>query len=223
MKTTFTGKGSIGIYEGLTILGIIIVIAVCAVKRSYFFSGTVLGASLVGYLLAFFLASFGLRRQGLGWERIFYAVASAAAARWLFEIIYHYVFPASPEEFVKDLQNLSTNISETNFPLLWSVMMVMIIFTGYKYMAAGRWFWFAAGATTMFFLFWILVGYPQWVRPEQWPIRHPFIPLISPTYAHAPDTAAMAAISRVSLAMNSATKIAACAVLPLLFFRADKT
>lgn len=209
----------IGVYEVPVILAMVTVVAVCAVKRSFFFSGSVLGASLIAYGLAFFLTSYGLKRQGLGFERIFYAVAGAAAARWLFEILYHYAFPISFDTVLKDLENLSTNISESSFPLLWSIMMVIVIFTGYRYMAVGKLLWVSLVASVVSFGFWILIGYPQWVHPEQWPVRQPLIYLIPPKYAHAPNDAARSAISLVSLIVNSTAKVAVCTLLPTLFLR----
>ncbi len=208
---------SLGVYEVAALLGISAVVAFCVFKRSYFFSGTVLGASLVGYGLAFFLTSCGLKRQGVGWVRVFYAVAGVAAARWLFELCYHFAFPVSFTTVLSNLRDLSTNISETGFPLVWSVMMVMIVFTGFRYMSAGRWFWIALGASGVLFLFWVLIGYPQWVHPEQWPVRPVAIPLIPSDYRHAPTPAARDFISTTSLVINSLTKIVVCAILPSLF------
>ncbi len=208
---------SVGIYETLAIVGIVVTIVLCTVKQSFYFSGSVLGASIIAYVLAFFLSSYGLKRQGLGWQRVFFAVAATAAARWLFEIVYHYVFPVTIATVVKNLENLSTNISEGNFPLIWSIMMVLVIFTGYRYMSVGRWFYITLGATAGLFLFWVWIGYPQWVHPEQWPVRHPLIPVIPIKYAHAPSEAAKNYIITTSLIVNSLAKVACCALLPALF------
>ncbi len=211
-----------GFYESLSIGAIIAVGVVCLIKKSFFFSGSVLGASVIAYILAFFLASYGLKRQGLGLVRIFYAVASAAGARWFFEIVYHFAFPGSLFEVPKNLAYLSTNISETDFPLIWSIMMVMIIFTGYQYMAIGKWFWSTLALSAVFLLFWILIGYPQWVHPEKWPEWSPLIPLIPKEYAHAPNEAARSTITNVSLLVNSITKITICAWLPTLLLKKAK-
>jgi hypothetical protein len=210
---------ALGFYEILSLAAMVAVIVICLIKKSFFISGTVLGASAIAYLLAFFLASFGLKRQGTGMVRIFYAVAAAACARWHFEIVYHYTFPGTVHEVARNLAYLSTNISETNFPLIWAVMMVMIIFTGYKYMAAGRWFWTTLALSGVFLLFWIFIGYPQWVHPEKWPMWQPLIPLIPPEYTHAPNEAARGTIVTISLIVNSLAKIVICAWLPTLFLK----
>jgi hypothetical protein len=208
---------SMGIYEIPAMLGMIAVAVFCLIQRSFFFSGTVLGASLIAYILAFFLTSLGLKRQGMGPERIFFAVAGAAAARWLFEFIYHYAFPGAIRDIVRDFLNFSTNTSETDFPLIWSVMMIMVVFTGYQYMTVNKWFRVSAAASLFFFLFWILIGYPQWVHPERWPVIHPVIHVIPEGFAHAPDETARTAIINTSLIVNSIAKIAICALLPSLF------
>jgi hypothetical protein len=217
LKKAGKSLNSIGIYEVLSLLGILTVIIVCALKRSFFFSGTVLGASLVAYILAFLISSYALKRQGMGFERIFFAVAGAAAARWLFEIVYHYAFPGSLRHLSADLTSFSTNTGGAQFPLIWSIMMVMIIFTGYKYMAAGKWFWITLAVTVVSFGFWLLIGYPQWVHPEQWPFYHPLIQVIPMKYSHSSNELAQSFISNTSLAVNSISKIAVCTLLPVLF------
>jgi hypothetical protein len=227
---TFTGKvrdlwlkfNSLGIYEGLSIGVIIAVVVICVVKKSFFISGSVLGASVIAYIFAFFLASYGLKRQGLGFERIFYAVASAACARWFFEIIYHYAFPGALRDIPRNLAYLSTNISEKDFPLIWSIVMVMIIFTGYRYMAVNKRFWVTLVLSAIFLLFWISIGYPQWVHPEKWPEWRPLIPLIPEEYTHATNEVARSTISNISLVINSITKITVCSLLPALFLKRAK-
>ncbi len=208
-----------GIYEILSALTIIVVAAICLAKKSFFISGSVLGASVIAYILAFFVASYGLKRQGLGPVRIFFAVASVACARWLFEIVYHYSFPGTVSQVTKNLAYLSTNISETEFPLIWAIMMIMIIFTGYKYMATGRWFWTTLALSVAFQLFWIFIGYPQWVHPEKWPMWHPLIQLIPAEFMHAPNEPARNTIATVSLIVNSLSKILICMWLPTLFLK----
>ena len=207
----------IGIYEIIAVLAMLAVVIFCLVQRSYFVRGYVLGASIVAYIMAFFLASFGLKKQGMGLERIFFAVAATAASRFLFEIVYHYSFPVNGREIINNLANFSTNTSEANFPLIWAVMMVLVIFTGYKYMQVTRWFWIAAGISAVLMGIWVFSGYPQWVHPGQWPIRSVLIPLIPQEYAHAPTEIAHAAITNVSLILNSLAKIAVCSLLPALF------
>ncbi|OGO20524.1 MAG: hypothetical protein A2144_10780 [Chloroflexi bacterium RBG_16_50_9] len=212
---------SIGVFEGASILGMVMVVAVCIAKRSFLFSGTVLGASLIAYLLAFFLASYGLRRQGLGIGRFFYALAGVISGIWLYEIAYHYQFPIHWTKFIKELIYINTNISATNFPLLWSLMMVLVVFAGYRYMSVTKWFWIALLISAGSFAFWIWIGSPQWTRPENWPMRTPLINLIPLEYTHAPNDIAKQTISTVSLIINSFTKIPVCALLSTLFLKND--
>lgn len=211
----------VGVPECFAILGIVLVIAICAINWSFFFRGTVLGASMVGYLLAFLMTCYGLKRQGLGFGRVFFGVAGTAAARWVYEIIYHYSWPDALARVPKDFAYMSTNIVEGRFPLVWSLMMAVVIFTGYRYMSVNKCFWMILLVSAVFFTFWILVGYPQWVHPEWWPLRHPLFYLIPREYRHAPSDVAASAISQVSLILNSITKLSVCALLPSLFLKKE--
>lgn len=213
---------SIGAFEGLAILAMLVVVAVCIAKRSLFFNNAprtlpVLGASLEGYILAFFITSYGLKRQGLGFERVFYALAATAASRWLYEIAYHYAFLVHMATLLRDIKSLSTNISETSFPLIWSLWVVLVIFTGHKYMSLNKWFYITLASSMMLFLFWIEIGYPQWIHPEQWPYSRHIIYLIPRAFIHAPNGAARSLIFNVSVVIESVTKIIVCALLPCLF------
>jgi hypothetical protein len=150
--------------------------------------------------------------------RIIFITAGAAAARWLFEIIYHYAFPGSLKQLSGDLTSFSTDTGGAQFPLIWSIMMVLVIFTGYKYMAVGKWFWITLAAAVISLGFWLLIGYPQWVHPEQWPYYHPWIQMIPMEYSHSSSELARTFISNTSLGVNSISKVAVCTLLPVLFW-----
>jgi hypothetical protein len=86
----------------------------------------------------------------------------------------------------------------------------------YQYIAIGKRFRITLLAAVISFGFWLLIGYPQWVRPEQWPYYYPLIPMIPMEYTHSTHDLARNYITITSLVVNSIAKIAVCTLLPVL-------
>ncbi|MGD1119261.1 MAG: hypothetical protein ABR886_07210 [Dehalococcoidales bacterium] len=208
--------------EYLILLGILVVIAICIFKRSFFVSGATLGASAIGWLSAALLASYGLKKQGMKLSRIFYVLATMVTAIWLFELLYHYSYGISWSIFSEDIRYISVYTTDRVFPLIWSLMMISMVFTGYKYMNVGRWFWITLIVSLALFLFWIWIGFPQWSHPDWFPTHKQIIPLIPRSYKNAPTETARNYIYHVSLVINSAAKIAISILPSTLFLGKDK-
>ena len=85
-------------------------------------------------------------------------------------------------------------------------------------MAVGKWFWITLAAAVISLGFWLLIGYPQWVRPEQWPYYHPLIQMIPMEYSQSSSELARSLIANTSLVVNSISKVAVCTLLPVLFW-----
>lgn len=127
--------------------------------------------SLISYALCFALTSYFLNRQGLKFlERIFYCFATMASGIVLFEIAYHYGFLAPSLEYVwvHDFTFLSTQSTNGNFSLIWYLIIFSLPFIGRKYMALNKIFLAVFFFGGFVFLFWMAIGYPQFLYPQWW-------------------------------------------------------
>lgn len=206
--------------EGFAIAAIVAIVAVCVVRQSFLLRGTVLGATLVGYLLAFLITCYGLKKQGVGFfTRTFYGGIAIVSAYWFFEILYHYSYPGthSLSRLWRDLAHMSTWTQNGQFPIIWSTLGFFIFFAGLRYMSVNRWFFLALFASVVSYTFWIMIGYPQFADPEWWPVYKPVFWVIPHAYRNAPTEAAAHTISLVAEVVNSIAKVLVCCILPALF------
>lgn len=147
--------------------------------RGFVFSGdstssaAVLTSSVVVYGLAFVLAEFFMRRQGVGYERFLLAVACVAAGIWLQQGLYHFGYAQArmSTEVANTLftLNFNFNTSAATYPLYWTLMMISLPFAAYKYMTLNRYLVLATVASGIIYLLWVYVGYPQFFAPGWFP------------------------------------------------------
>lgn len=205
------------LFELVAIIGIFIVTGYSLLNRSFVLIINILSASVIGYLLAYLVASWGLKMQGVGNKRVFFALAAMIASIWLFEFVYHYSFP-NPN-LVGDISFIAPTTDPVGgrFPLVWALIMMAIIFTGMEYMTLNKWFNMAILATILSFGIWILAGFPIFTHPEWYPTSQPLITLLSPTQVHTQTGQKM--ISLAGEILNSISKIPTSLILPTLFIK----
>jgi hypothetical protein len=137
---------------------------------------------------------------------------------WLYEIIYHFSFPGTLN--IKNIVNglLTFNFNTTNsvYPLVWSIIIVVLPFMGIKYMKLNWIFIGVFAFSVMSFLFWVLIGYPNLFNPEWWPASQPHINLLPLELKHT----ASPVIVFWGDFFNSLTKI--LVVVPSLLFLKTK-
>jgi hypothetical protein len=156
--------------------------------RSFVFAGdgttsaTVLTSAVIVYGLSFILAEFFLRRQGVGFERYFIAVACVVAGIWLVQGLYHFGFAQArmPSEIANVILtfNFNFNTSAATYPLYWNLLMVSLPFAGYKYMNLNKFLVLTTVIGGAIYLLWINVGYPQFFAPQWFPDSAIGLPLV---------------------------------------------
>ncbi len=185
--------------------------------HSFVFSGdstssaAVLTSSVIIYVLVFVLAEFFLRRQGVGYERFFVAVACVVAGIWLQQGLYHFGFAQArmPSAVASTLftLNFNFNTSAATYPLYWNLIMISLPFAAYKYMRLNRYLVLTALIGGGIYLLWIYAGYPQFFAPSWFPSSPVALPLVSGNSA---------AVKMSGYIFNSAFTIVA--FLPALLF-----
>ncbi|HVA83262.1 MAG TPA: hypothetical protein VNF06_03805 [Candidatus Aquilonibacter sp.] len=166
----------------LLLLVIIIALILSALARqSFLLYGQVLYASVISYILAFLVAIHFLNKKKVGRERYFIGLYAVVSGVWLYELVYHYLFPG--QSVISDFLSFTINISST-FPLIWGILMMALPLIAYKYMRINLYFLAAIAVSMLFFLIWYLIGFPQFISPEWYPINPPYIVLIPLQYAH---------------------------------------
>lgn len=208
-------------FEAAVCCGILLLIALSTITESFTIEGETLYASIIAYALALLIAAFSLSRQGVGIERLFFALASMTSGVWLYEIAYHYSYYYGASGLghllFGDLRYLTINTDGSQFPLIWSLLMVALPFSAFRHMRLNKLFLLAAGSSLVLFWIWIQVGYPQFFAPQWWPTFAPSIGLIPKAYSHTSNQL----IVLYGYIFNSLTKV--LAVVPsLLFYRANK-
>jgi len=143
----------------------------------------VLTSSVLVYGVTFVLAEFFLRRQGVGYERYFYALASVVSGIWLQQGLYHfgYAEARSPHEVASTLftLNFNFNTSASTYPLYWNLIMISLPFAAYKYMRLNRYFVLTTLISGTIYLLWVYVGYPQFFAVGWFPSSPIILPLLS--------------------------------------------
>ncbi len=136
--------------------------------RSWVFKGnsvssdTVLTASVIVYGAIILITEYCLRRQGVGYERFFIALAAMLAGIWLEQLCYtngYGVLPAS--QILGGLVTLNGNTTNATYPLLWNIIMMCLPFVGYRYMKINKTLIAVGGLGFLFYGLWIMSGYPQ--------------------------------------------------------------
>jgi hypothetical protein len=169
----------------LFILGLCVVMA--GSVPSFFVSRNVLAASLAAPALCYLLVSRSLRRrEGVGYERVFIALAVASAGMWVFETLAYFAWVESGEMLGESL--LTFNINPVGrgkpFPVLWALIMVAAMFAGYKHMRLTRWFYVTLAAAVAMLALWIAVGHPSHDQPWRSPDAIVLINLIPSAFGH---------------------------------------
>jgi hypothetical protein len=118
---------------------------------------------------AFLISYFSLKRQRVGKEAFFLSLCSLASGIWLYEIGYHYAYGPNLEQIILDASRIdfsgTSHGSYSVFPLLWSIMMILLPFAGYRFMRVNWFFFFAFVGGFVVFALWILLGFPQFFAP----------------------------------------------------------
>lgn len=145
-------------------------------------SAAVLTSSVVVYILAFVIAEFFLKRQGVGFERYFVALACVASGIWIQQGLYHFGYADArmPTAVVNTLFTLNFNFdtSAHTYPLYWNLIMISLPFAAYKYMRFNRYFVLTALVGGGIYLLWIYSGYPQFFAPGWFQPSDAAIPLV---------------------------------------------
>jgi hypothetical protein len=178
----------------LEIILFILTAAILAWKHSFIFDrsfGGVLTASVAFMVLSFALTSFFLNRQGVGFERLFFGLISMVSGIWLFELLYHFGYPGTinTSAIVAGLSTMNFNTDNgQTFPLLWSLIMIVLPFCGLRYMTISKSLLAIAALSVGFWAVWIWSGYPQWIAPQWWPAQKPLINLMPLALAHTENS-----------------------------------
>ncbi len=193
---------------------------VAVVTHSFLIVGDTLFASAVSALASLLMAMVFLRRQGVGKERVVMALTSSVSGIWLYELVYHYSYldyktnslATNLSYFIADLKFLTINTDGREFPLIWAIIMISLPLVGYRYMRLNRIFVATLLASLSLFSVWIIVGYPQFTNPQEWPVMTPMWFLIPASYAYTNSPLVMF----WAFVFNSATKL--LAVVPSVLF-----
>ncbi len=132
-------------------------------------NASILYAAILGMAGAFFITYFSLRKQKVGKESFFLGLCSLASGIWLYELVYHYAYGPNLEQIVLDFERIdfsgTSHGSYSVFPLMWSVIMILLPFAGYRWMRVNWYFFIAFFGAFGFFIVWILMGFPQFFAP----------------------------------------------------------
>lgn len=186
----------------------------------FVFGQGVLYASIFFMGSSFGISFYFLRKQKVKLiESFCLSLAAMVSGIWLYEVVYHFSFPdtLTIKNIVNGLLTFNFNTTHNIYPLLWSIIMVVLPFTGIKYMKPN---WIFGGVfvfSVASFLFWVLVGYPNLFNPEWWPASQSHINLIPPELKHTTSPV----IIFWGGFFNSITKI--LVVVPSLLFIKTKT
>jgi hypothetical protein len=136
-------------------------------------------------IAAFFISYLSLRKQKVSKEETaLLSLFCVGSGIWLYEIAYHYSYgPETHSIFFQELSRLNPfeiffNASScynlfpvpamacnSVFPLLWSLVIVLLPFIAYKRMRFNKYFFIAFIGGLGIFVIWILMGYPQYFAP----------------------------------------------------------
>lgn len=189
--------------EWLMLFSILILLISALLQQTFLIANQTLYASILFALLNFYLTSLFLRKQKVGIERYFIAVASMVSGIWLFEVVYRIGYGYTLSQFLYGLTTLNFNTTGAQFPMLWALLMMALPLAGVKYMRIN-WLFFSTMAFGLAaFWVWVNSGYAQFLNPQWWPQLTPLINLIPLAYAHTSNPA----VVETALVFNSITKI----------------
>lgn len=152
-------------YAFLTIAASVTIYSI--IFGTFFFDYPVMSATVIGNSLGVYITIRCLRVRGVGPERIFVGLASAASGLWLYEVCYHYAFmfagvPGVLYAIPKNLLTFNIDTGEGSyFPLPWAVLVILLPAVAYRHMKPGSMFVFVLGLSGLTFYLWISAGYPQ--------------------------------------------------------------
>lgn len=203
----------------LFFVGILVMaIAVGLLYQTWRFRGEVLVATMIGLSLCFLITSRSLKILGCtGLQRSFIALAAVVCAAWLFEYPYHYSFPTALDRIGTDLSNFGRNTNSKAWPFWWGVIMMLMPFTGMRYMRLNRWVLAFAAAGAVTFFFWWGSGYPQVFNPEWWPNQSPWIHTVPDQFRHPRLAWEKDIVAWYGGWANSVTKVLICLIPAMLF------
>ncbi len=197
---------------------ILVCVSVAVVKQSFFLTGNLLAGSLIGFALSYLLVSRSLRgRKELGVQRVFISLCVMVSSMWLFEIVFHYWGWNGYRYFFREFLSLHLSAPWNTFPFFWSLIMLSLMFVGARYARPNRYFIIGLAVAVTLFWIWKAAGFPTFTSPQLWPQAPPLLPFIPPEYAHAPTPQASETIRFWAVFLNSAAKVAWCAVPGTLF------
>src|SRR5258706_6574106 len=120
--------------------------AVSVLRQSFVLVEFLLTASVMGFALAYLMASRSLRRRKVSPSvRIFTSLCVMVSSVWLFEIVYYLwgweAWAKAPEGLFTF--RLTTPVNDYN--LSWALLMVGLAMVGVRYMGPNKWFLAAVG------------------------------------------------------------------------------
>jgi hypothetical protein len=157
-------------YAFLTIAASVTIYSI--ILGTFFIDYPVMSATVVGSSLGVYITIRSLRIRGVGPERIFVGLASAASGLWLYEACYHYawIFAGRTEALYaipRNLLTLNINTGESSFfPLPWAIIMILLPAVAYRHIRMGRMSMTVLGLSVLTFFLWISAGYPQFFDGE---------------------------------------------------------
>lgn len=207
----------------VSMLGVLVaVVAVAAANHTFVLTGRVLATSIAAYALCYLIASRSLRRcEGVGWERIFIAACAMVSGIWLFEVVYHFGWLASWEQLSRSFTdfNIRPPALPEPFPLMWSFIMVSVVFVGARHMRVNKWFYLVLAVSAATFVLWLAVGYPSFRDPWRFPQHTDVIKLIPAefNYPRTPAAPGWGVIAFWGAVFTGVTKFLIC-MLPATLF-----
>lgn len=148
-------------------------------------SARILYASVFMVAGSFFISYFSLRKQKARKEEtVLLSLLTVASGIWLYEIVYRYSYGPEPlSVFIRELgridffgiffnSNSCYNVlpvlpasCDSVFPLVWSLIIVLLPLFAYKRMRLNKYFLIAFVGGFSIFVVWILMGFPQFFAP----------------------------------------------------------
>ena len=150
---------------------VILVSAVCLIAYSSFMwlatfnvwgLGGIFWSSWITFGTVYLGVAIFLRISGVSVaERFIISLTSMVSMIWLYEILYHFSFWNSWNYGIFPYFLLESN----NIFLIYGLISLTAL-SGYKYMKPNRWFWIVLLAVASLWVFWIIIGFPQFEFPN---------------------------------------------------------
>ena len=161
----FTLNSALGLFHLFAIIGMIVVIAYSVfmwVSTSDVWGlGGIFWSSWITFAFVYLgVAVFlQMRRVSLP-ESLVISLTSMVSMIWLYEILYHFSFWNSWSYGKQPFLFLKENAIFINYGLIAATAIA-----GYRYLKPNRWLWLSVLVMACLWIFWIMIGFPQFEFP----------------------------------------------------------